>query len=211
MRGNQRLILLLFPIFRVLRNPSREFRIATTLKLLKNLFRLWGIFLPNLRILSRKNNESALFTLFRAMSVITSISDRPNVSLVKFERASKSGFLFQKRKFSFSLVTSLKLSSPIGITTDALVWKPGISTPSTTLLQIVMMAAYFLTPIYTSSEKGQLISERMKGLLVAAFRSPLMKTLDRSFETLGLWIVTSPLHSLNLKTRVASNHVKQRF
>ena len=30
-----------------------------------------------------------------------------------------------------------------------------------------------------------------KGPLVAAFRSPLMKALDRSVETLGLWIVTS--------------------
>ena len=46
MKGNQRLVLLLFPTFRVLRNPSREFWIATTLKLLRNLFRLWGIFLP---------------------------------------------------------------------------------------------------------------------------------------------------------------------
>ena len=32
----------------------------------------------------------------------------------------------------------------------------------------------------------QLISERIKGSLVAAFRSPLMKALDRSVETLGL-------------------------
>ena len=38
----------LFPTFRVLRNPSREFWIATTLMLLKNLFRLWGIFSPNI-------------------------------------------------------------------------------------------------------------------------------------------------------------------
>ena len=29
--------------------------------------------------------------------------------------------------------------------------------------------------------------------LVAAFRSPLMQALDRSVETLGLWIVTSPV------------------
>ena len=35
-----------------------------------------------LRILSRKNNEPMLFFLFRAMTVITSISDRLNVSLV---------------------------------------------------------------------------------------------------------------------------------
>ena len=52
-----------------------------------------------------------------------------------------------------------------------------------------MMAAYFLTPIYTSSKKS-LISDRIKRPLVAAFRSPLMKALDRSVETLGLWIVT---------------------
>ena len=47
MKGNQRLFLLLFLTFRVLRNPSREFWITTTLKLLKNLFRPWGIFSPN--------------------------------------------------------------------------------------------------------------------------------------------------------------------
>ena len=35
------------------------------------------------------------------------------------------------------------------------------------------------------------ISGHIKGPLVAAFRSPLMKVLDRSVETLGLWIVTS--------------------
>ena len=44
MRGNQGLVLLLFLTFRVLWNPSREFWIATTLKLLKTLFRLWGLF-----------------------------------------------------------------------------------------------------------------------------------------------------------------------
>ena len=36
------------------------------------------------------------------------------------------------------------------------------------------------------SEKRQLISDHIKGPLVAAFRSPLMKALDRSVETLGL-------------------------
>ena len=83
MRGNQRLVLLLFPTFRVLRNPSREFWIATTLKLLKNLFRLWGIFLLNLRTLSWKNNEPTLFILFRAMTVIT------RKSLLKFDHNCK--------------------------------------------------------------------------------------------------------------------------
>ncbi|CAH3144988.1 unnamed protein product [Pocillopora meandrina] len=41
------------------------------------------------------------------------------------------------------------------------------------------MAVCFLTPIYTSSEKRPLISDHIKGPLVAAFRSPLMKALDR--------------------------------
>ena len=54
-----------------------------------------------------------------------------------------------------------------------------------------MMAAYFQTPIFTSSEKRQLISDRTKGPLVATFRSPLMKALDGSVETLGLRILTS--------------------
>ena len=47
-------------------------------------------------------------------------------------------------------------------------------------------------------KKGQLISERIKIPLVAAFGSPLVKALDKSVETLGLWIVTSRLHSLLL-------------
>ena len=48
----------------------------------KPFFRLSSIFLPNLRILLRNNNEPTLFILFHAMTVITSISDGPNVSLV---------------------------------------------------------------------------------------------------------------------------------
>ena len=37
--------------------------------------------------------------LFLATTVTTNTSDRPNVSLVQFERASKSGFLLEKGKF----------------------------------------------------------------------------------------------------------------
>ena len=58
--------------------------------------------MPNLRILLRKSNEPTPFILFLAMTVTTNTSDRPNVSLVHVERASKSGFLLQKRKFSFT-------------------------------------------------------------------------------------------------------------
>ena len=40
----------------------------------------------------------------------------------------------------------------------------------------------------------QVISENIKGPLVAAIRSTLMKARDGSVETLGLWIVISRLH-----------------
>ena len=40
-------------------------------------------------------------------------------------------------------------------------------------------------------KKRPLIGDHIKGPLVAVFRSPLMKALNRSVETLGLWIVTS--------------------
>ena len=63
--------------------------IATRLKLLKNLFRLKGMFSPNLRILSLKNNEPTLFILFRAMTVIKSLQDRSNVSLVHVWKSIK--------------------------------------------------------------------------------------------------------------------------
>ena len=77
---------------------------------------------------------------------------------------------------------SLKLPPLIGVTTSAFVWKLGILTLPM-LLWIVMKAAYFLMPIHTSWEKRQLISDRIEGPLVAAFRSPLMKVLERSVET----------------------------
>ena len=162
MRRNQRLVLLLFLTFRVLRNPSRWFWIATTLKLLKNLSRLYNIFLPNLRILSRKNNEQTLFILFRAMTVITSTSDRPKVSFVYVCKSIKKPSPFAKKKIQLCRSTHalltvqlggiiLKLSLLIDVT-SAFVWKPGISTPPT-LHQIVMITAYYLAPIYTSSEE----------------------------------------------------------
>ena len=46
-------------------------------------------------------------------------------------------------------------------------------------------------PLFTPRQKKrQLISDHLKGPLVAAFRSPLMKALYWGVETLGLWIVT---------------------
>ena len=98
MKENQRLLSLLFLTFRVLRNPSREFWIATTLKLLKNLFRPWGIFLLNLRILLRKINEPTPLILFLAMTVTTNTSDRPKVSLVHAWKSIKKRFSIAKKK-----------------------------------------------------------------------------------------------------------------
>ena len=83
MKGNQRLVLLLFPTFRVLRNPSREFWIVTTLKLPQKI-RLWGIFLP--------------FILFLATTVTTNTSDRPNVSLVHVWNIIKKAVFFSKKE-----------------------------------------------------------------------------------------------------------------
>ena len=100
MKGKQRLVFLLFLTFRVLRNPSREFWTALTLKLQKNLFRLWGIFLPNLRILSGKTNEPTPFIVFLAMTVTTNTSDRPNVSLVDVWKSMKKRFSFAKKENS---------------------------------------------------------------------------------------------------------------
>ena len=66
---------------------------------------------------------------------------------------------------------------------------------------------FFWRGVNRRQERGHLISEHIKGPLVATIRSPLVKALDRSVGTLGLWNVTSWLHFLNLQTRVASNHV----
>ena len=72
--------------------------------------------------------------------------------------------------------------------------------------RVVTVAAYLLTPIYTPSEKRQLISDYIKGTLVATFRSPPMKALERSVETLGLWIVSSAvtlIKSANQSSRLS--------
>ena len=142
MKGKQRLVLLLFLTFRVLRNPSREFWTALTLKLQKNLFRLWGIFLPNLRILSGKNNEPTPFILFLAMTVTTNTSDRPNVSLVdvwksmKKKNSEKKIQLYRTTHAQLTIQLggiNLKSSPLLGVTTGAFVWKLEILTPPTLL------------------------------------------------------------------------------
>ena len=68
---------------------------------------------------------------------------------------------------------------------------------------IVVFSSHWLGEISDSEQKlvglvNKLHHECRKGPLVAAFRSPLMKVWDKSVKTLGLWILTSWLHSLNL-------------
>ena len=57
-------------------------RTLNNVKVAQKPFQTLGHILPNLRILSRKNNEPTPFILFLAMTVTTNTSDRPNVSLV---------------------------------------------------------------------------------------------------------------------------------
>lgn len=141
---------------------SREFWIATTIKVLKIFFRLWSIFLPNLRYCQeRTKNRRHLFYSMQWLWSVTSISDRLNVNLVNVWKSIKNAVSFAKRKFSFVRVPipnntirwdNFKINTWSMFTVSTIVWKPGISTPPT-LLQIVMMAAYYLTPIDPSSEK----------------------------------------------------------
>ncbi|RMX57225.1 hypothetical protein pdam_00024344, partial [Pocillopora damicornis] len=49
--------------FHVLRNPSREFRIAITLELLKHLLRLKGIFLLNSILILLMQLDRAVFSV----------------------------------------------------------------------------------------------------------------------------------------------------
>ena len=115
MKGNQRLVLLLFLTFGVLRNPAREFWVATTLKLLKNLCRLWGIFLPNLSVLSWKNNEQTPVIPFLATTVTTNTSDRPNVSMVHVSKSIK-------KRFSLAKKENLALSEHTCLTNHTIGW-----------------------------------------------------------------------------------------
>ena len=52
---------------------------------------------------------------------------------------------------------------------------------------------------------GWTLNSSLWGPLIAAFRSPLMKALNRGVETLGLWIVTS---SVTFIKSVNQSHIK---
>ena len=64
---------------------------------------------------------------------------------------------------------------------------PVESTPFILFLAMTVTTRIHRTHTFTPRQKKrQLISDHIKGPLVAAFRSPLMKALDRSVKTLGL-------------------------
>ena len=101
---------------------------------------LQPIFVKPKDTVTKEQQTDAIYSI-RAM--ITSVSDRSNVSLTHFERALKSGLLLhekiQLRRSTHAQLTiqlggiSIKLSPLIDITTRAFVWKHGISTPPTLL------------------------------------------------------------------------------
>ena len=213
MRGNQRLVWLLFFTFRVLRNPSREFWIATTLKLLKNPLQTLGRIFAKPKDPVTKNNKPTLFILFPC-------NDYDHDYIGQTKRQFGTLLKEHQKAVFFCKNENSALSEHTCLTNHTIGWdKSKIITTNRRYHQRlcleawrinsahVMIAAYFLTPSYTSSQKSAAIGELIKGPLFAAFRSPLMKVLDRSVETLGLWTVISQSHSLNLSTRVASNHV----
>ena len=133
--------------------------------------------------------------------MITSISGRPNDSLVHVWKSVKKLSSFTKKKIQLwrsACLTNhtngwdkLKLSPPNRRHYQRFFRKPGILSPPSWWWQLTTWGLF--TP---RQKKGQLISEQIEGHLVAAIRSFLMKALDRSVETLGLWIITSRLHSL---------------
>lgn len=88
--------------FRVLWNPSRKFWIATMLEWLKNLFRLCGIFLPNLKTLLWKNmNPHYWFYSVQRLWSLVYWTDQTSVWCT-FERASKAVFFCKKENSALS-------------------------------------------------------------------------------------------------------------
>ena len=137
------------------------------------------------------------------MTVITSISDRTNDSWYTFKSVKKRSSFTKKENSALTehaCLTNhtngwdkLKVSPLISVTTNAFFGSlpGGISSPPSWWWQLTTWGLF--TP---RQKKGQLISEQIEGPLLAAIRSSLMKALDRSVETSGLWIITSRLHSL---------------
>ena len=146
------------------------------------------------------------------MTVITSISDRPNFGLVHVWKSIKKRSSFAKKKIQLCRSTCL--------TNHAIEWdKSKIIITNRRYHQHLCLEAWHISSAHASlnrwwwlptwrlltlrQKKGQVKSKHVKWPLVAAIRSSLMKALNKSVETLGLRLLTSRLHLLNLYTRVA--------
>ena len=147
--------------------------------------------------------QQSFRSIYELPTVIVSTSDRPNVSLIHVWKSIKERSPFCEKENSALSERTCLTNHTIGwdkskiITTSRLYHQPGILTPPT-LLNSWWWRLTTWRLFTLRQKKGQLISKRIKGALAAAIRSPLMKALDRSVETLGLWIVTPRLRSLNL-------------
>ena len=98
MKGSQRLVLLLFLTFRVLQNPSREFWIATTLKLLKKPFQtLWHLFAKLKDPVKKEQRTDAIYVI-PCNDCDNEYIGQTNVSLVHVWKSIKKRFSFAKRK-----------------------------------------------------------------------------------------------------------------
>ena len=144
MKGSQRLVLLLFLTFRVLQNPSREFWIATTLKLLKKPFQtLWHIFAKLKYPVTKEQRTDAIYVI-PCNDCDNEYIGQTNVSLVHVWKSIRKRFSFAKRKIQLYRSTHawltiqlggiiLKLSPLICVTTSAFVWRLSMLTPPTFL------------------------------------------------------------------------------
>ena len=100
MKGSQRLVLLLFLTFRVLQNPSREFWIATTLKLLKKPFQtLWHIFAKLKDPVKKEQRADAIYVI-PCNDCDNEYIGQTNVSLVHVWKSIKKRFSFAKKEDS---------------------------------------------------------------------------------------------------------------
>ena len=83
-----------------------------------------------------RKTEATLFILFRAMTVITSTSDRPNVNLVHVWKSIKKRSSFEKENSALSEHTTLANHTVRRDKSKIITTKSGVSTPPT-LLEIV--------------------------------------------------------------------------
>ena len=147
MKGNRRLVLLLFLTFMVLRSPSREFW--------KSIIK--GVFFCK--------KESSALSEHTCLTNHTIGWDKSKI--ITTNRPYHQRLCLEAWHINSARTPLIRVDG--GLLPDA-------------YLHLV--------------KKRQLIGE-LWGPLVPAFRSPLMKALDRSVERFGLWIVTSSVTFIN--------------